>query len=163
MVNLTECARDKLDGVPASIVAMPGMCRLCGFFLHISHEDEKPANIANYRNPTLEKCQVVHNHTYKAYLAVSTILILDCSIYGKLIKDLYNSHSMGIDHYPRKHSKTQDIIFHWPNHAARYGLRLPPGAIVFTQDNDDGPTGDKMNANNFQRKPRYLNKFKYFK
>ena len=76
---------------------MPGTRGLCGFFLQILHKDDKPANIADYGNPTLAKCQAIHNHTYEAYLTVSTLLSLYRSIYGKLIKDLHSSYSMGTD------------------------------------------------------------------
>ena len=81
-----------MDGVPASIVATPGMCGLYGFFLQSTHKYDKPAEITDYANPALAECQAVHNHAYEAYLVVSIILSLDCSIYGKLIEDLLKSY-----------------------------------------------------------------------
>ena len=69
MVNLTELAGGKINSVPVWIVATPGMCGLC-FFLQNSHEDDKPSNISDSRNPTLDKCHAIHNHAYKSYLAV---------------------------------------------------------------------------------------------
>ena len=77
MVGLTKRDGVELDVVPASILATPCMRRLCGFFLQSSHEDDNPADIANYGNPTLAKCQAIHNHTYEAYLTVSMLLSLD--------------------------------------------------------------------------------------
>ena len=63
MVDMTEHSEGKLDGVPVSIVATPGMRSLCGFFLQSSHEDDKPADIVDYGNSTLAECQAIHNHT----------------------------------------------------------------------------------------------------
>ena len=111
---------------------MPGTRGLCGFFLQSSHEDDDPSDIADYGNPTLAKCQAIHNHTYEAYLAVSTVLSLDHSIYGKLIKDLYSSYSMVTDQYPRTRAKMNSAISHC--------LCAPPSAVFFAQNNDDGPT-----------------------
>ena len=54
MVDLTERDGGNMDGVPASIVATPGMRGLCGFFLQISHKDDNPTDIAYYANPTFE-------------------------------------------------------------------------------------------------------------
>ena len=136
MVDMTECAGGKLDGLPESIVSTPGMRGLCRFFLHSSHEDNKPADIADYRNPTLDECQAIHNHTYDAYLAVYMLLSLYLSIYGKLIEDLPNYYSMGIDQYPQTRAKMHDTIAHWQNRAARYGLHALPRSVVFAQDND---------------------------
>ena len=73
MVNLTESARGKLDGVPDSIVTTPGMRGLCGFLLQ-SYDDDKPAEISNYINPTLDEFQAIHKHTHEAYLSVSMLL-----------------------------------------------------------------------------------------
>ena len=87
-------------------------------------------------------------------------LILDRSIYGKLTEDLSSSYSMGIDQYPRTRAKMHDTIVHWRNHAARYSLHALPGAVVFAQDNDDGPTSGEIHANDGQREPRYLSKVK---
>ena len=98
MVNLTENVRGKLYSVPSLIVSMPGMRVLCGFFLQSLHEDNKPDNIEDYGNPTLAKCQAIHNHNYKACLAVSMLLSLYRSIYVKLTKYLSKSYYMGIDH-----------------------------------------------------------------
>ena len=64
------------------------MHSLCGFFLQSTHEDNKPPKISDHKNPTLAEYQVVHDHACEAYLAVSIILILDRSIYWKLIEDL---------------------------------------------------------------------------
>ena len=77
MVDMTERARGKLDGVPASIVTTPGMRGLCNFLLQISHEEDNPDEISSYGNPTLAKCQAIHDHHYEVYLAVSIILSLD--------------------------------------------------------------------------------------
>ena len=99
---------------------------LCGFFLQRSHENYKPANIFNYRNPTLAKLQVIHNRTYEAYLAVSMLLSLDHSMYENIIKDLPNSYSMGIDQYPQTRANMHDTIIHWQNRASCYRLQLPP-------------------------------------
>ena len=85
MINMTERSGSMLDGVSASIVSTPGMRGLCGFFLQSSHEEDTPANITDYGNPTLAECQAIHNHTYEAYLAVSIRLILDRLIYSNLI------------------------------------------------------------------------------
>ena len=101
MVDLTEHAEGKLDGVITSIVATPDMRGLCGFFLNILHEDDNPDEIDDFGNPTLGECQAIHDHTYAVYLAVSMILSLDRSIYGDLIKDLSKSYSMGTDQYPQ--------------------------------------------------------------
>ena len=76
---------------------MPGMRGICGFFLQRLHEDTNPADITDYGNTTLAECQAIHNHTYKVYPAVSIILSLDRSIYGKLVKYVSNSYSMVID------------------------------------------------------------------
>ena len=74
---------------------------LCDFFLQSLHKDDKPANIADYGNPTLDECWSIHNHTYEANLEFSMILSLDQSIYVKLIDDLSNYYSVGIDQYPQ--------------------------------------------------------------
>ena len=66
MVNLTKRAGGKIDGVTALIVATSVMNGFCGFFLHIAHEDDKPADISDYANPTLAEYQAVHNHAYEA-------------------------------------------------------------------------------------------------
>ena len=100
MVNLTENVGGKLYSVPSLIVSMPGMRSLCGFFLQSLHEENKPDDIDDYGNPTLAKCQAIHNHTNEAYLAVYMLLSLDRSIHGNLIEDLSNSYSMVTDHYP---------------------------------------------------------------
>ena len=163
MVDLTERARVNVDIIPASIVSTPGMSGLCGFFLNSSHEDDKPANIAYYRKPTLDKCQAIHNHIYKAYLAVFMILILERSIYGKIIEELSNYYYIETEQYPWTRAKMHNTIVHSHICTTRYGLRAPPGAIVFSQDNSDGRTSIKMYANNIQREPRDLSKVKCFK
>ena len=66
-----------MDGITVSIVTTPGMHGLCKFFLQISQKDYNPARISDYRNPVLAKCQAIQDHTYKAYLVVSVLLILD--------------------------------------------------------------------------------------
>ena len=93
MVNLTEHARGKLDGVPTSIVATPGMCGLCNLFLQISPKDDNPAKITDYGNTTLYECEAIHDNTYEAHLAVSMILSPYHSIYGKLIGYPLESYS----------------------------------------------------------------------
>ena len=105
MVNLTKLARGNLDGVPTLIVVTTGMRGLCGFFPQIVHEDDKPVEITDYGNPTLAELQAVHDHAYEAYIAVSMILSLDRSIYGKLMEDLSKSYSMGTYQYPRTCAK----------------------------------------------------------
>ena len=61
----------------------------------------------------------------------SMLLILNRSIYVKLINDLLNYYYMGTYQYPRTRTKMYDTIFHRQNPADRYGLCAPPGAIVF--------------------------------
>ena len=80
-----------------------------------------------------------------------SFLSLYLSINGKLIKDLYNSYSMGENQYLWTRTKMHNIIFPWWNCASRYGLRAPPGAVVFAQDNDNVPVSGKTNTNNGQR------------
>ena len=76
MVNIIKRAGDNLDGFPASVLATPVMCGLCRFFLQSPHEDDKPSNIADYANLNLAESQAIHNHAYKAYLAVFMLLSL---------------------------------------------------------------------------------------
>ena len=147
MVNLTKRFRGKLDGVPALIVATIGMYGLCGFFRQSAHEDYKPSDIADYENPTMAECRAIHSHAYLAYLTVSMLLILDSLIYGKLIKDLWKSYSLGTDQYPRTRTKIHNTIVHWRNRAARYSLLAPPGDIVFAQDNEKYSSKGKTHAN----------------
>ena len=97
MIDLNERAGGKLDSVTDSIMATPGMRGLWDFFLKSFHEDDKPAGVPNYGNPTLAKCQPIHSHTYKANLTVSMILSLDRSIYGKIVEELYYSYYMGTE------------------------------------------------------------------
>ena len=123
---------------------------LCGFFLQSSYEDEKPANISDYGNPTLTEYQVIYNRPYNDYLAFSMILSLDRSIYGKIIKELSNSYSMGAYQYPRTPAKMHDTIVHWRNRASLYGLCAPPGAIVFSHDNDNVPASGEIYAKDIQ-------------
>ena len=111
MIDLIERAGGKLDGVLASIVATPVMRGLCVLFLKSSHEDDNPADISDYANPTLSEFQAIHDHTYEAYLVVSILLSLDRSIYGNIIKNLFNSYSMGTYQYPRTCSKMNNTIF----------------------------------------------------
>ena len=91
---------------------MPGTRGLCGFFLQILHKDDKPANIADYGNPTLAKCQAIHNHIYKAYLAVFMILILERSIYGKIIEELSNYYYIETEQYPWTRAKMHNTVIH---------------------------------------------------
>ena len=79
-----------MDGAPASIVATLGMRGLCGFFLQRTHKDNKPAEISNYVNTTLDECRAIHDYIYETYLAIFLLLIMDQSIYVKLIKNLSN-------------------------------------------------------------------------
>ena len=151
MVNLTDRTRGNIYGVPASIVATPGMHSLCGFFLQSAHEDNKPPKISDYKNPTLAEYQVVHDHACEAYLAVSIILILGRSIYWKLIEDLSQSYLMGTNQYLLTRVIMHNTIVHWWNCTVCYGLRTPPGAIVFMQDNNGNSANGKMHANDGQR------------
>ena len=136
---------------------------LSRFFLQSLHKDNKPDNIGDYANPTLAKCQANYNHTHEAYLEFSMLLSLDRSIYGKLVEYLSNSYSMGTDHYPQMRANMHDTIVNWRNRAACYGLRSPPGDVVFTQDNKKGPTSGKMHANGGQKELRDLSTVKCFK
>ena len=63
---------------------------------------------------------------------MSMILSLDRSIYGKPIKDLSKYYSMGNNQYPWTRTKMHNTIVHWQNRPARYILRDPSGAVVFT-------------------------------
>ena len=135
MVNISKHSGFDLYGVPALIVARPGMRVLYGFFLQSAHKDDKPSDIVDYTDPALAECQAIHNHAHEAYLAVSIILSLDLSIYGKLIKYLSNSDLMETDQYLRTHAKMNYTIVHWWKRAARYGLHAPPVAVIFAQDN----------------------------
>ena len=56
-----------------------------------------------------------------------------------------------------------DTIVHWRNDANCYSLRAPPGAVIFAQDNDCGPTSGKMNANDVNMDPMDLRKVKCLK
>ena len=151
MVNLTEHARGNLGGIPASIVATPCIHGLCGFFLQGAHEDDKPSKIYDYVNPTLAEFRSIHDPTYGTYLAVSMLLSIDRSIYGKLIDYLSNSYLMGIYQYPQTCSKMHNTIVHWRNHATCYILHAPPGDMVFVQHNDDDLAKGKTQSNNVQR------------
>ena len=91
---MTEHSTGNLGGVPTLIVATLGMHGLCGLLLQSAHEENKPAEITDYENPTLAEFMAVHNQAYEFYLVVSMILFLDLSIYGKLIKDLSKSYLM---------------------------------------------------------------------
>ena len=133
------------------------------FFLQILHKDDKPADITDYINPTLAECQAINDHTYEAYLAVSMFLSLGRSIYGKLIGDLSNSYSMRTYQYPWTRANMHDTIVHWQNRAAYYGLHTHPGAGVFTQSNNNGPTSGKTHAKDGQRDPRDLSNVNCFK
>ena len=94
---------------------------------------------------------------------MSMILSLDRSIYGKPIKDLSKYYSMGTNQYSWTRTKMHNTIVHWRNQAARYDLHVPPGTVVFAQDNCDGPTSGEMNDNGGQKEPRELSKVKGFK
>ena len=102
-------------------------------------------------NPTLAECRSIQDRIYKAYLAISIILILDRLIYGNMIEDLLNSYSMGTDQYPQTRSKMHNTIVHWRNRADHYGICAPPGAVVLVQDNEYDSSNGKMHTNDFQR------------
>ena len=163
MVNINERSGGNLGGVPASIVATLGIRGLCGFFLKSAHEDDKPSNISDYGNPTLAECRSIHYHAYEAYITVSMLLSLDRSIYRKLIEDLSNSYLVDTNHYPHTRAKMQDTIVCCRNRAARYGLRTPPGAVIFVQDNYDDSANGETHSHNGQREPQYLSKVKCFR
>ena len=91
------------------------------------------------------------------------ILSPDRSIYGKLIEDLSNSYSMGTYHYPYMCTNMHNTIVHWRNRAACYGLRAPPGDVVFAQDNNYSLTSGKMHANGGQKELMELSKDSCFK
>ena len=91
------------------------------------------------------------------------LLILDCSIYVKLIKDLLNYYLMGADQYQLTRSKMLNTIVHWQNCTDRYGLCAPPGAIVFTQDNDNDSANGETHANDGQRETEDLRRVKCFR
>ena len=139
------------------------MSSLCGFFLQSAHEDDKPAKIADYANPTLAECQAIHDYAYEAYLTVSMLLRLYRSIYGKLIKDLLKSYSMGTNQYSKTRAKMQDTIFHCRNRASCYVLCAPPGAVIFVQDNNDNMVNVKTHTSDCQRDPWELIKVKYLR
>ena len=151
-----------LEGVPALIVAMPGMRGLCGLFLQSAHEDDKPAIIPDHMSHTLAKFQSIHNHAYGAYLAVSMLLGLDRSIYGKLIENPFKYYSMVTNQYPRTCSNMHDTIFHWRNRSDLYKLSAPPGAVVFAQESENEPANGYTHAANGQKEP-HLSKVKCFK
>ena len=147
MVDMTERAGGKLDGIPDSIVTMPGMHILYGFFLQSSHKDNKPAVIADSTNPTLGESRAIHDHAYKEYLAVSMIISLDHLIYRKRIENLYNSYYMYIDHCLQTRANIDDTIVHWRNWADRYSLRASPGAVIFAYESDVDLYKNETHAN----------------
>ena len=58
---------------------------------------------------------------------------------------------MGTNQYPRIRTNMNDTIFHWRNHINLYGLRAPPGAVIFAQDNNDDSANGEIHVNDGQR------------